>query len=165
MTYRYKIEIIEVETQRTKLSFSPKEPFENLLECVQGITVKCASLLNFFGKPEQMVKEARMKLFDVSIEEIISCVCAFFSLSKTALLSDKRTKEIAHARMVGMYIAREFTVNTLETIGSEFNKDHATVSYAHVVIGKEFKKSDVVNLQIKSILRSLKLLKMSDAQQ
>lgn len=160
MTYRYKLVITEVETQRVKLSFSSKEACKSLLEVIQAVAVKCASLLKFFAKPEQMVKEARMKLFDVSIEEITSTVCSYFSLPKSALISDKRTKEVAHARMVSMYIAREFTMNTLESIGNEFNRDHATVSYAHAVILRDFKKDDAVHRQINSIVNSLKLTRI-----
>ncbi len=83
------------------------------------------------------VKKSR----SVSIENIILAVSDYFKISENQILSRKRTKEIAFARQVAMYLAKEMTNYTLESIGLNFGgKDHATVLYAHNLIRNNLKK-------------------------
>ncbi len=78
----------------------------------------------------------------VSIENIIFAVADYFKITESQILSRKRTKEIAFARQVAMYLAKEMTTHTLELIGLNFGgKDHATVLYAYNLIKENLKKS------------------------
>ncbi len=86
------------------------------------------------------------KAKSISIENIIFATAEYFKLSENQILSRKRTKEIAFARQVAMYLAKELTSYTLESIGLNFGgKDHATVLYAYNSIKEGMKKSS--NLQ------------------
>lgn len=96
---------------------------------------------------------------NISIENIIYTVANYYKISENQILSRKRTKEIAFARQVAMYLAKELTTLTLETIGLNFGgKDHATVLYAHNSVSTLSRKDkDVTNqiLEIKEILKNL----------
>ena len=58
-------------------------------------------------------------------------VCDYFSISETELCSKTRTKEVAFARQIGMYLSRELTPVSLPKLGEAFgNRDHTTVMHA-----------------------------------
>lgn len=82
------------------------------------------------------------KAKNISIENIIFATAEYFKLTENQILSRKRTKEIAFARQIAMYLAKELTSYTLESIGLNFGgKDHATVLYSHNSIKEALKKS------------------------
>ena len=60
---------------------------------------------------------------------IISQVCKFYSVDETVLRGTQKTKGIAEARQIAMYLIRKLTNLSLPDIGKEFAKDHSTVLY------------------------------------
>jgi chromosomal replication initiator protein len=67
----------------------------------------------------------------VSVERVISCVSDFYDLIPADLLAKKRTKSVAFARQVAMYLSRELTDCSLPVIGRAFGgRDHSTVLHA-----------------------------------
>ncbi|HRH35122.1 MAG TPA: chromosomal replication initiator protein DnaA, partial [Catalimonadaceae bacterium] len=68
---------------------------------------------------------------EVNIEMIQKSVSAYFSISVDALKDKSRKKEIATARQVAMYFAKEYTDYSLKQIGQYFGgRDHSTVIHA-----------------------------------
>ncbi len=65
----------------------------------------------------------------IKVERIIEEVARSYDVSESDILSRRRTAELAHARQVAMYIARETTELPYQAIGEAFNKDHTTVLY------------------------------------
>ena len=60
---------------------------------------------------------------------IISQVCKFYSIDEVVLRGSQKSKNIAEARQVAMYLVRKLTNLSLPDIGKEFGKDHSTVLY------------------------------------
>ena len=60
---------------------------------------------------------------------IISQVCKFYSVDETVMRGTQKSKGIAEARQVAMYLIRQLTNLSLPDIGQEFGKDHSTVLY------------------------------------
>ncbi len=60
---------------------------------------------------------------------IISQVCSFYSVDEAVLRGSQKTRGIAEARQVAMYLVRKLTNLSLPDIGKEFGKDHSTVLY------------------------------------
>ena len=84
---------------------------------------------------KDMVSEKSEK--PLTIKQIKSHVSEFFNVSEADLASKTRTKEIAHARQVAMYLSRELTTISLPKIGENFgNRDHTTVMHAYDKIKK-----------------------------
>ena len=74
---------------------------------------------------------------EISVSQIKKMICTHFKLSEQELLSKSRKRIIALPRQMGMYLARKHTEQSLESIGREFGRDHATVLYAVKKISKE----------------------------
>lgn len=63
---------------------------------------------------------------------IIERTAAMFQLDIDQLLSKSRTRDLVHARQVGMYVCRELTDLSYPQIGKEFGgRDHTTVIHAY----------------------------------
>ena len=68
---------------------------------------------------------------EVSIGQIRKVVCDFMEISEDELDSPKRTRDIAQARQVAMYLSKKHTTLPLSVIGSSIGgKNHATVLHA-----------------------------------
>lgn len=57
-------------------------------------------------------------------------VATHYRLAPVDLLSQRRTNEIAHPRMVALALCRELTDFTQIAIGNAFGRDHGTVIHA-----------------------------------
>ena len=85
---------------------------------------------------------------DISIDKVQQVVCDYFNMTREALLSSSRKRQIVQARQIAMYLCRNLIYNcSLSTIGAELGgRDHATVMHACntvndlCVIDKTFKK-------------------------
>ena len=68
----------------------------------------------------------------LTIDKIQSFVCDYFGITREALLSTTRKRQIVQARQIAMYLSRKLIDNiSLATIGSETGgKNHATVLHA-----------------------------------
>jgi len=63
--------------------------------------------------------------------QIQAAVASHYGLDVSDLLSPSRTVRIAWPRQLAIYLAREYTGTSLQTIGEAFGgRNHATVLYA-----------------------------------
>lgn len=94
---------------------------------------------------------------NISVDVIIQNVSSFFNISENQILSRKRTKDVAFARQVSMFLAKDMTSLTLESIGLNFGgKDHATVIYAYNSISKLMIKDDEIKNKVAVIKEKIK---------
>lgn len=84
----------------------------------------------------------------IDATKIIEIVCKFYGLKKEEILSRKRTKNIAEARQIAMYLITEYINIPLDSIGSIFGKDHSTVIYAKNKVSDDIKHSKKLEVQI-----------------
>jgi chromosomal replication initiator protein len=83
----------------------------------------------------------------ITVERIQEVVSAHFKVPLHLLTSSKRSKEVAMARQVAMYLSRELTRNSLPDIGKQFGgKDHTTVLHGY----KQIKRLMEQNGQFKA---------------
>ncbi len=92
----------------------------------------------------------------IKIEQIISEVARNYSIQETDILSRRKTANIALARQVAMYIAKETTELSYKSIGESFNKDHTTVLYACREIEKKIKQDPFEKEIIEEIIKNIK---------
>jgi len=77
---------------------------------------------------EKIVGEEQV---DVTIDKVQKVVCDYFNITRDALLSKTRKRQIVQARQIAMYMSRNLINCSLSTIGTEIGgKDHATVLHA-----------------------------------
>lgn len=68
---------------------------------------------------------------DISINHITSTVCQYFDIDEAAFNSTKRTREVAQARQIAMYLAKYHTKLPLASIGAAIGgRNHATVLHS-----------------------------------
>ena len=75
---------------------------------------------------------------------IISQVCKFYSVDEVTLRGTQKSKGIAEARQVAMYLIRKLTNLSLIDIGKEFNKDHTNALYSIRKVESILKKGDTI---------------------
>ncbi|GAB4324906.1 MAG: chromosomal replication initiator protein DnaA [Candidatus Zixiibacteriota bacterium] len=72
-----------------------------------------------------------IRLRPITVPRIVATVSDLFGVPKDAILSKRRTQQVALARHTCMYLARTLTNLSLKAIGAEFGgKDHSTVIHA-----------------------------------
>jgi chromosomal replication initiator protein len=93
---------------------------------------------------------------EVKIEEIIRQVASHYDLTPADILSKRKTSEIAWARQVGMYLARNLTDASLKYIGAQFGgRDHSTVIHACQVVKEAITAKPELKRKIDQIINSI----------
>ena len=68
---------------------------------------------------------------EITIDHIIEVVCNYLNLDFARFNSTERTREIAQARQIAMYLIRRMTNLSLKDIGKALgNRDHSTVMHS-----------------------------------
>ncbi len=87
------------------------------------------------------------------IVSIQKAVADYYNITVEVLKGKKRSKDIAYARMLAMYLCRMMTDQSFPRIGLEFGgKDHSTVIHAVNTIEEDLKN----NSQLKEIINEIK---------
>ena len=68
---------------------------------------------------------------EITIDHIVKTVCEYFDIEMDTFNSSKRTRDVAQARQVAMYLAKQHTKAPLTVIGSSIGgRNHATVLHS-----------------------------------
>ncbi len=76
---------------------------------------------------DKMVKQKREEL---TLDKIQNTVSEYYKIPVSSLKDKSRKREIAQARQIVMYFVKNYTNASLSFIGSQFNRNHATVLHA-----------------------------------
>ncbi len=89
---------------------------------------------------------------EITVEYIQSVVSGYYNFTPEDLCSKKKTKDLALARQIAMYISRKLLNETLVNIGKKFGgKDHSTVMHAIELVGKKMEESEDFEVTITDI--------------
>ena len=92
----------------------------------------------------------------IRLAEVTKLVSSYYDISLDLLRSKTRTKQVAYARQVAMYLCRELTGASLNQIGQRFGgRDHTTVHHAWQKITQLEQTSADVRREIQDLTRSL----------
>jgi chromosomal replication initiator protein len=100
---------------------------------LEGALIKISAVHSLTGQAiteefaAQVLKDILPTNRPVDIEQIQREVARFYKVAIDDLRQDRRTKHLAHARQVAMYLSRKLTKSSFPEIGTRFNKDHSTV--------------------------------------
>lgn len=85
----------------------------------------------------------------ISVDHILTSVSSMFNVSETDLRGSKRNKDVATARQIAMYLAKELIGESLTKIASAFGgKKHSTLLHAWKKVSKEIESNDRLRRQI-----------------
>lgn len=93
---------------------------------------------------------------EITPELIIDIVAEHFNIKSEDILSQKRSANIVYPRQIAMYLCRQMTTNTVQSLGKAFgNRDHTTILHGadkinKMVISDENTKS-TIDILIKKI--------------
>ncbi len=141
-TYELRLGILEAKAE--SMGHLPKEVLEFLAQKItsnirelEGALTRVMAHATLVGRKmtielAQDVLKDLLRACDrvVTVEDIQKRVAAYYNLRFSDLSSSKRSKNIAWARQVAMFLAKDLTTKSLQDIGHSFGgRDHTTVLY------------------------------------
>ena len=136
------------------------ENITNNIRELEGILTKTIFLASLLGKSRATIEEAKEALKNKLKEDreqlspnlIIDVVCKYYHTTRQALLGTKRTKEIADARHMCIYLICELLNLPMATVGREiFNRDHTTIIHARNKITEDYGKNDKITREVNDL--------------
>ena len=120
--------------------------FESSIRELEGALIRVSAYSSLIDEPITL-DVAQVALRDILPDEgdininastIKEYAAEYFNVTMDQLIGAGKTRQVAHARQIAMYLCRELTDLSLPKIGDEFGgKDHTTVMYADRKIRKE----------------------------
>ena len=92
----------------------------------------------------------------ITIDKIFTAVEKKYGISKAALTSKSRVKEIAQARHVTMYLIKTVIEMSYPNIGKLFNRDHTTVMNSIDVMEKKIASDGIFEMEINNLIKEIK---------
>ncbi len=152
----------QVNVPQEVINYVASHGFTNIRE-LEGSLIRLVAVASLSGSNLNL-SSAKTALRDmipkttktITVEDIISTVASEFQVSPDDIIQRKRTVDIAMARQVSMYLAREMTDLSLKAIGEKFGgRDHTTVMYACDKIVGMREDSETVDNRITDIISRL----------
>lgn len=135
---------------------------ENLRSNIRQIegAIKKLSAMNFLSGKEITIEVARNCISEllggaepvvVTVEKVFSAVYRKYNIPKEEIIGKKRSKEIAFARHVSIYLIRHITEMSLPNIGKIFDRDHSTVMSSIDIIEKKLHTDSMFEIEISEL--------------
>jgi chromosomal replication initiator protein len=108
-----------------------------------GVTAK-ASLLGWdvdIDLARSVVKNIVSLREGITLDSIKRLVCKYYNVTLADLTSRSRRQAIVRPRQMAMYLSRQYTDHSLQTIGKSFNRYHATTLHALKAVEKRVKEN------------------------
>lgn len=140
---------------------------ENLRSNVRQIegAIKKLGAMSFLSGQEINMSVARSCIADlldgaepvnVTVDKVFSAVYHKYGIQREELVSSRRTKEIASARHVSVYLIRKITDMSLPNIGKIFNRDHSTIISSLEAVEKRRLQSDSFRLELEGLEKEVR---------
>ncbi len=91
-----------------------------------------------------------------TVDKIFAAVYKKYSIKREEIISGKRTKEIANARHVTVYIIRSATDMSLPNIGKLIDRDHSTVMSSLDTIEKRISSDPVFRAEMEEMVKEIR---------
>jgi chromosomal replication initiator protein len=95
---------------------------------------------------------------EITIDTIQKMVCDYYDISYDKLQAKTRKREIVQARQISMFLAKQFTKNSLKTIGDHFGgRDHTTVIHSCQTVKDLMDTDTMIREQVKELQQKVQL--------
>ncbi|OQX89251.1 MAG: hypothetical protein B6D65_04120 [candidate division Zixibacteria bacterium 4484_93] len=133
------------------------------IRALEGALIRLIAYASLYGKEitvdlsrKVLSQEKRVSHRGLTISDIQKQVVRYFDLQENSLCEKKRTKDIAFARQLAMYLSRTLTSSSLKSIGLRFGgRDHSTVVHACNKVKNLIEKDKSVQKIVEEIKNSL----------
>ncbi len=94
----------------------------------------------------------------IRVSDVLTTISEFYQVDVESLLKEGRgTKDVAKARQIAMYLAKQLTDLSLKAIGTHFgNRDHSTVIHALRITEKAMTEAPAFRQEIEQLLKTLR---------
>lgn len=163
--YETKVKIIRAKAQRLGATI-PEDVVaylaENISANVREIEGALSSLIanaSFLGRKVTIslakdILKVYVKLTqrEITIDSIVKIVCDYYNIELDTFNSAKRTRDVAQARQVAMYLSKQHTKAPLTVIGSSIGgRNHATVLHSCKAVADMMDTDKQFKMQIEEI--------------
>jgi chromosomal replication initiator protein len=95
---------------------------------------------------------------EITIDTIQKMVCDFYEIPYDKLQAKTRKREIVQARQISMFLAKQFTKNSLKNIGDHFGgRDHTTVIHSCQTVKDLMDTDAMIRDQVKELQQKVQL--------
>ena len=95
---------------------------------------------------------------ELTIEDAAKTVAEFYGVTIDDFKSSSRNQKVSSSRHVAVYLAREMTEKSFESIAEFFNKKHTTMLYSYEKIKDEIKVNKELARTVSELKNKLKEL-------
>ena len=92
----------------------------------------------------------------VTVDRILEKVAKKYGVSVDDIKGTKRTKEIAYARHISIYLIRKLTDMSLPQIGKIYKRDHTTVINSLKTIERELGSNSATDIEVGELMKEIK---------
>jgi chromosomal replication initiator protein len=158
---RFKAEAQGVHLPGDVMEFIARRAQSNIRE-LEGALNKVIAHASMMRQPPSMelaehaLQDIVSRRSELTVVQIIGVVAEYYRLDREVLVGRSRTKEVAFARQMAMYLAREETDASLPQIGEALGgRDHTTVMHGWEKISSRIEGDDRLRREMLSIREEL----------
>ena len=157
-----KAEQVNVELPDDVLTFLAENLRSNIRQ-IEGAIKKLGALSFLSGQKitMELTKSCISELLggaeptSVTVEKIFGAVYKKYNIKKEEIIGSRRTKEVAAARHIAIYLVRTVTEMSLPNIGKIFNRDHSTVMSSVETVEKRLRNDALLNVEIHDMIKEV----------
>ena len=139
---------------------------ENLCSNIRQIegAIKKLSALSFLSGQSISIEIAKSCISEllggaepvnVTVEKIFGAIQNRYGVTKSELIGKKRTKEIAAARHLSVYVIREITEMSYPSIAKIFDRDYATIHASFEQVSKKYDTDSLFRIEVDELIREI----------
>lgn len=154
---RFKAESQSVKVSNDVMEFVARRAQSNIRE-LEGALNKVLAHAAMVRQPIDLelattaLQDIVSRQSELTVSQIIAAVANYYRLDEETLIRRGRTKEVAAARQMAMYLAREETDASLPQIGEALGgRDHTTVMHGWEKIASQIEQDDRLRREMLSI--------------
>ncbi|MBE6546085.1 MAG: chromosomal replication initiator protein DnaA [Ruminococcaceae bacterium] len=157
-----KAEQVSIEIPDEVLTFLAENLRSNIRQ-IEGAIKKLSALRFISGQSitMELAKSCLSELLggaepvNVTVEKIFGAVHAKYNISKAELVGKKRTKEIAAARHIAVFLIREITDMSYPSIAKIFDRDYATIHASFEQMDRKYTSDSMFKIEIDSLMKDV----------
>lgn len=157
-----KAEQVSIDVPDEVLTFLAENLRSNIRQ-IEGAIKKLSALSFLSGQKISMdlAKSCLSELLggaepvNVTIEKIFGAVQQKFNVTKVELIGKKRTKEIASARHIAIFLIREITDMSFPSIAKIFDRDYATIHSSFEQIDRKYTSDSMFKIEVDDLIKDV----------
>jgi chromosomal replication initiator protein len=169
--FEMRLAILNKRIESEKLDINPEvasyiaDNVRSNIRELEGFLIRLSAYYSLTGRKistelvsELLGKRANGRPRELTLEDIQKAVADYFKIASEQLRGKGKTSEVANARQIAMFIARNNTTYSLKTIGDYFGgRDHSTVIHSISKVGQSLSTDSLLKFRVEEIVKKLRM--------